>query len=72
MPYGISSAPGIFQRFIESVFEGIPNGSVYIDDILVTGSTEEEHLENLSEVLNRLGKAGLKVNMNKCKLLAPT
>ena len=72
MPYGISSAPGIFQRFIESVLQGIPNGSVYIDDILVTGSTEEEHLENLSEVLNRLGKAGLKVNMNKCKLLAPT
>ena len=63
---------GIFQRFIESVLQGIPNGSVYIDDILVTGSTEEEHLENLSEVLNRLGKAGLKVNMNKCKLLAPT
>ena len=62
MPYGISSAPGIFQRFIESVLQGIPNVTVYIDDILVTGSTEEEHLENLSEVLNRLEKAGLKVN----------
>ena len=63
MPYGISSAPGIFQRFIESVLQGIPNVTVYIDDILVTGLTEEEHLENLSEVLNRLEKAGLKVNI---------
>ena len=72
MPYGISSAPGIFQRFIESVLQGIPNVTVYIDDILVTGSTEEEHLENLSEVLNRLEKAGLKVKMNKCKFLAPS
>ena len=39
---------------------------------MVTGSTEEERLENLSEVLNRLEKAGLKVNMNKCKFLSPS
>ena len=51
MPYGVSSAPGIFQRFIESVLQGIPKLTVYIDDILITGSTEEEHLQNLSEVL---------------------
>ncbi len=72
MPYGVSSAPGIFQRFIESVLQGIPKLTVYIDDILITGSTEEEHLQNLSEVLTKLEKAGLKLNQNKCKYLAPS
>ncbi len=72
LPYGVSSAPGIFQRFIESVLQGIPKVTVYIDDILVTGSTEDEHLKNLSEVLNRLEQAGLKVNNNKCNFLAPS
>ncbi len=72
LPYGVSSAPGIFQRFIESVLQGIPKVTVYIDDILVTGSTEDEHLKILSEVLNRLEQAGLKVNKNKCNFLAPS
>ncbi len=72
MPYGVSSAPGIFQRFIELALQGIPKVTEYIDDILITGSTEEEHLQNLSEVLTRLEKAGLKLNQNKSKHLAPS
>ena len=34
---------------------------VYIDDILVVGSTFEQHLQNLSKVLDRLCKANLKL-----------
>ncbi len=30
---------------------------VYIDDIIVIGKSEEEHLEKLEEVLSRLEKA---------------
>lgn len=37
--YGISSTPGIFQRTIESLLQGIPQVVVRIDDILVTGKT---------------------------------
>ena len=36
--------------------EGIPRVCVYIDDVLVTGTTEQEHLPNLTEVL-RCGNA---------------
>ena len=43
LPFGVSSAPGIFQRVMESVFRGIPGVVVYLDDILVTGASEEEH-----------------------------
>ena len=43
---------------------------VYLDDILITGSSEEQHLKNLSEVLKRLEQAGLRLKKEKCEFLA--
>ena len=54
LPFRISSAPSIFQRAMEGMLQGIPGVSIYIDDILVTGKTNKEHLKNLDEVLSRL------------------
>ena len=72
LPFGVSSAPGIFQRVMESVLQGIPGVVVYIDDILVTGQTEAEHLASLKEVLARLSKAGLRLKKNKCEFMLPS
>ena len=72
LPFGISSAPGIFQRVIETLLQGIEGVVVYIDDILVTGSTEEEHLRALERVLSRLEQAGLRVKPNKCSFMRPS
>ena len=69
LPFGISSAPSIFQRVLENVLEGIPKTSNYLDDILVAGNSEEEHLENLDRVLSRLEEAGLRLNRSKCSFL---
>ncbi len=70
LPYGIASAPGIFQRMMENLLQGIPGVAVYIDDILVTGATEEEHLRALEEVLKRLARSGLRAKKAKCKFVA--
>jgi hypothetical protein len=43
LPYGI--------RAIDGKLQGIPNVIVYLDDILVTGRNEDEHLKNLDTVL---------------------
>ena len=59
LPYGVSSAPGIFQRVMESILQGIPGVMAYLDDILVAGKNEEEHLKRLDVVLQRLQNAGL-------------
>ena len=50
LPFGIPSAPGIFQRVMDSLLQGIPGVIVYLDDILVTGPSDREHLVSLREV----------------------
>ena len=70
LPFGVSSAPAIFQRTMEGVLQGIPHVTVYLDDILVTGETKETHLKNLEEVFTRLEGAGLRLKRSKCTLLA--
>ena len=71
LPFGISSAPAIFQRCMETLLQGCDGTSVYIDDILVSGSTVEEHLQNLDRVLAILSTAGIKLNRDKCAFLLP-
>ena len=66
LPFGVSSAPSIFQRTMENILQGIDNIAVYIDDILVTGQTEEEHLRTLEEVSQHLDKAGMHLKKDKC------
>ena len=69
LPYGVSSAPGIFQRIMDSLLADIPGVVVYMDDILVTGPTESDHLAALEEVLSRLEKAGLRLRKTKCQFM---
>ena len=57
---------------MESVLQGIPRVVVYIDDILVTGRDEQEHLATLEEVLQRLEEVGLQLQKNKCHFMVPS
>lgn len=43
LPFGVSPATSIFQRIIENLLRDIPHVSVFVDDIIITGSTEDEH-----------------------------
>ena len=72
LPFGVSSAPGIFQRVVESILNGIPGVVVYIDDNLITAKSESEHLSVLDEVLKRIEESGLRFKKNKCVFLTPS
>ena len=54
---------------MDQILQGIPGVFCYLDDIIVTGRTIEEHLERLVSVLKRLEEYGLKANREKCKFL---
>ena len=72
LPFGVASAPSIFQRVMETILQGIPGVCVYNDDILVTGHTDEEHLDHQTEVLRRLREAGMRLKKEKCQYLLPS
>lgn len=44
---------------------------MHFDDVLETGHSDEDHLENLSRVLQRLKKDGLKLKLDKCMFMDP-
>ena len=66
LPYGVASAPGIFQRTMEGLLQGIPSSGVLLDHILITGPSTEEHLDNIEKVLRRYSEAGLRLKAVKC------
>ena len=55
---------------MDRVFQGLNPDIclIYLDDIIVKGSTFQEHLNNLRGVFTRLRAAGLKLSPRKCEL----
>lgn len=69
LPFGVALAPVLFQKTMDTILQGIPNVICYTDDILVTGSDDNSHLENLAEVLKRLEKHGIRMKQAKCRFI---
>ncbi|KAJ8895798.1 hypothetical protein PR048_001136 [Dryococelus australis] len=67
LPFGIKSHPAIFQRTMEQMLQGLESDVCFQDDILVTGSTREQHVRNLRCMLQRLSDNRLTVNQKKGK-----
>ena len=68
LPFGLSSSPAIFQRFISQLLAGIEGVSVYLDDILVSGDIKAEHDERLRQVLHILQEHNVQINKKKSVL----
>ena len=66
MPYGLKNAPATFQRLMDRVVDGIPNCTVYIDDVIIYDTSWESHVDNVEHLVRRLNEAGLVVNLAKC------
>ena len=65
--FGISSAAEVFQEKITEALAGLPGVLNVSDDILVYGSSHEEHLSNLKRLLKRIEEKGLTLNRSKCE-----
>ena len=69
LPFGIASAPALFQHQMEKILQGISNTACYLDDVLITGRDDTEHLVTLEKVFERLYQQGLRLKRTKCEFL---
>ena len=69
LPFGVKSAPGIFQQIIDTMITGLDGVAAYLDDVIVTGRTLEEHNTNLEALFDRILNYGFRIRIEKCHLL---
>jgi hypothetical protein len=66
LPMGVANSPDIFQEKMSDLMTGLQFVRTYLDDVLVlTKTTWEDYLHKLDLVLDRIAKAGLKINAQK-------
>lgn len=65
MPFGLKNAPGTFQRMINQVIRGLDGVQAYLDDLVITSDTWQDHLVKLGSLFQRLSEAGLVINLKK-------
>lgn len=54
LPFGISSAPEVFQAAIEKVIGHLDGVVIHVDDTLVIGKDQKEHDRNLQTLLTAI------------------
>ena len=69
MNYGTNAAAELFQHTLQQHLQGIKGVKNIADDILVFGSTRDEHDRALEACLKRLSEKGLVLNSSKCSFL---
>lgn len=67
LPFGISSAPEIFQKTMETILEGQEHVFCYYDDVLVFSKNENDHKQHLKQTIDTLHAANVKLNKEKCE-----
>ena len=67
LPFGITSAPELFQRRMNQILEGLEGVLCLMDDMLIYGSDPTQHNTRLMAVLKRLQAAGVTLNSEKCE-----
>ena len=70
MPFGLTNAPATFMRLMSMALRGLEweRCLVYLDDVIVFGTSFDHCLSNLEQVFTRLDDAGLKLKPSKCSL----
>ncbi len=69
LPYGVASAPAIFQQIMDTTLQGLPSVGCILDDMIVTGSDDPEHYQNVDQALDRLQTKGMKLKRSKCAIM---
>jgi hypothetical protein len=68
MPEGLKNAGGSFRRMTAKVLDSQigRNVLIYVDDIIVKSTKQENHIADLQETFANFRQAGLELNLEKC------
>ncbi|GFU79701.1 retrovirus-related Pol polyprotein from transposon 297 [Trichonephila clavipes] len=68
MPFGLSGAAPNFQKAIDIILKPVIGRfvMVYMDDVIITSPSFNEHIDHLNQVFTLLRDAGLTLNKEKC------
>lgn len=68
LPFGLKVAPSAFARMMNEAFSSLPPNTcfIYLDDLIILGKTEEQHLDNIRKVFEVCKNLNLKLNTRKC------
>ena len=70
MPMGLATAPATFQRWMDEALRGLEEKVVvYLDDVLVHSAEQQQHAEDVKEVLQRFREKGMKAKRSKCQFM---
>jgi hypothetical protein len=67
LPFGITTSGDAFNQIMTGLFGDMQGVSIIVDDIIVYGSTREEHDSRVKALLDRARKVGLTLNPDKSK-----
>ncbi|GFW32141.1 retrovirus-related Pol polyprotein from transposon 17.6 [Trichonephila clavipes] len=72
VPFGLSTSPGVFQRYVSSIFRDLTRKGIvisYLDDLVIPAKNEQEGLEKLKIIFEVAKKYGLEIKFKKCQFL---
>ncbi|GFY57363.1 retrovirus-related Pol polyprotein from transposon 17.6 [Trichonephila inaurata madagascariensis] len=75
VPFGLSRNPGVFQRYVSSIFRDLTRKGIvisYLDDLVIPAKDEKEDLEKLKIVFEAAKKYGLEIKFKKGQFLKKT
>ena len=69
LPFGCCNAVAIFQRTMDEFIKNnkLQKTYAYMDDIIIAGSTQNEHDTNLAAFKSAAESSGIEMNNEKCK-----
>ncbi|GFX67628.1 hypothetical protein TNCV_3933701 [Trichonephila clavipes] len=72
VPFGLSTSPGVFQRYVSSIFRDLTRKGIvisYLDYLVIPAKNEQEGLEKLKIIFEVAKKYGLEIKFKKCQFL---
>ena len=65
LPFGLKNAPQIFQRKMDNIFKDYDFIHVYVDDMLISSKTKEQHLKHLDTFIDLCKTHGIGLSKKK-------